>query len=85
MYCPINNPEQQCECTSKCCRLYNIALGFLAVLILFTVGLVIGANFADTFLSALPVLITAAVILFIVFIVTALTRGCCGRNNDNVN
>ena len=83
MYCPINGSEQQCECSNRCCRLYNIALGFLAVLILFTVGLVIGANFADTFLNALPVLIAASVILFIVFIVTALTKGCCRRNTEN--
>lgn len=84
MYCPINGSEPaQCECTNRCCRLYNIALAFLAVLILFAAGIAIGARFADTLLSALPIIITAAVILFVVFIVTALTRGCCRRNDQS--
>lgn len=84
MYCPINGSEQNnCECTNRCCRLYNIALAFLAVLILFTVGLVIGANFAEALTTAIPILIAAAVILFIIFVVTALTRGCCRRNDQD--
>ena len=78
MYCPINN-EDSCErrCQSRCCRLYDLALAFLAGLILFTVGIIIGVTFIETFVEAVPLLIAAAVILFIIFIVTLLTRGCC--------
>ena len=78
MYCPINNSgTNDCSCTTRCCRLYDIALAFLIALILFTVGIIIGVSFITTFVEALPILITAAVILFILFLVTLLTRGCC--------
>ncbi len=78
MYCPINNSEREgCVCTSRCCRLYNFALAFLAVLILAVVGLILGVNFAETLITALPLLIASVVILFIIFLVTLITRGCC--------
>ena len=78
MYCPVNNGESYgTRCLSRCCRLYNIALAFLAVLILFVVGIIIGVSFVSTFVEAIPLLIAAAVILFVIFIVTLLTRGCC--------
>ncbi len=81
MYCQINEQEAvNCECRSRCCRLYDAALAFIAAIILLAVGLIVGARFADTLLSAVPILITAAVILAIVFIVTLLTRGCCKNN-----
>ncbi len=85
MYCPYNeSSENSCRSTTRCCRLYDYALAFLAVIILFAVGLIIGASFAGTFLGVLPIIITAVVILFIVFLVTLLTRGCCrGRNQCN--
>lgn len=83
MYCPVNETETRggCTVTSRCCRLYDIALAFLAVLILFTIGIIIGVSFVTTFIEAVPILITAAVILFIIFIVTLLTRGCCQSKN----
>lgn len=78
MYCPINNSEtNDYRCTTRCCRLYDIALAFLIALILFTVGIIIGVSFITTFVEALPILITAAVILFVLFLVTLITRGCC--------
>lgn len=78
MYCPIdNNDSYGTRCLSRCCRLYNIALALLAALILFAVGLIIGVSFVGTFIGAIPLLIAAVVILFILFIVTLLTRGCC--------
>ena len=82
MYCPINN-EGSCErrCLSRCCRLYDVALAFLAGLILFTIGIIIGVSFIETFVEAVPLLIAAAVILFIIFIVTLLTRGCCNERS----
>ncbi len=81
MYCPIENEESRsgCGCTKRCCRLYNLALAVLAALILFAVGLVIGASFATTFTPIIALLITAAIILFIVFLVTLITRGCCNN------
>ncbi len=83
MYCPINNSEtNECRCTTRCCRLYDFALGFLAVLILFAVGIIIGVSFVTTFIEVIPILITATVILFILFLVTLLTRGCCNTRNQ---
>lgn len=82
MYCPINNDDSyERRCLSRCCRLYDVALAFLAVLILFTVGIIIGVSFIETFVEAVSLLIAAAVILFIIFIVTLLTRGCCNNRN----
>lgn len=78
MYCPINNSEREgCVCTSRCCRLYNLALAFLIALILAGIGLILGANFAATLIEALPLLIASVVILFVIFLVTLITRGCC--------
>ncbi len=80
MYYPMN--EQNGGCPGTCCRLYNAALGFLGALILAVVGLILGANFATTLFTAIPILIAAAVILAIIFIVTLLTKGCCQTRND---
>ncbi len=82
MYCPVNESETRgCTIISKCCRLYDLALAFLAVLILFAVGIIIGVSFIETFVEAIPLLITAVVILFIIFLVTLITRGCCQSKN----
>ena len=82
MYCPVDNSER-CDrkCTSKCCILYNFALGFLAALVLAAIGLILGVSFAETLTAAIPLLIASAVILFIIFLVTLITRGCCDREN----
>lgn len=83
MYCPINNSENRdIRCTTKCCRLYNLALAFLVALILAVIGLILGVNFAVDLAGALPLLIASVVILFVIFLVTLITRGCC-ENNDN--
>lgn len=81
MYCPVNNDSV--DCPSRCCRLYNIALAFLAAIVLFVLGLIIGVRFVDTLTSAVALLITAAVILFIIFIVTLLTKSCCNNGNGS--
>ena len=82
MYCPVENQDNFARrCLSRCCRLYDVALAFLAALILFAVGIIIGVSFIETFVEAVPLLIAAAVILFIIFIVTLLTRGCCRNEN----
>lgn len=81
MYCPIERSESNNRCQSRCCRLYDLALAFLAGIILFTLGLIFGSQFAPVFAAALAVLVTAVVILFIVFIVTLITRGCCNRSS----
>ncbi len=84
MYCPVNNERSGIRCFTRCCRLYDLALVFLAALILVVIGLILGASFAAILVAAIPLLITAVVILFIIFIVTLLTRGCCNdRNCDN--
>lgn len=82
MYCPINENEATVQCPTRCCRLYNLALAFLAALILAALGLILGTVYADTLLSALSVLITATVIIFIVFLVTLITRGCCANTGE---
>jgi len=83
MYCPVNNSDR-CEsrCTTRCCRLYNFALALLAALIFAGIGLILGVNFAIDLAGSLPLLVTAVVIVFIIFIVTLITRGCCDREND---
>ena len=81
MYCPINNDSCDTRCPSRCCRLYNIALAFLAALIIFAVGIIIGAFFAQRFIEILPLLIAAVIILLVIFIVTLLTRGCCNKES----
>lgn len=81
MYCPINNDSCDTRCPSRCCRLYNRALAFLATLIIFTVGIIIGVLFARLFYQVLPLLIAAVIILLIIFIVTLITRGCCNRES----
>lgn len=83
MYCPINNSERNgCVCTSICCRLYDLALAFLAALILAVIGLILGVNFAVDLAGALPLLIASVVILFIIFLVTLITRGCCNNRGN---
>ena len=83
MYCPVDNSER-CgrSCIPKCCRLYNLALGLLGALILAGIALILGANFAATLVTAIPLLIVAVVILFIVFLVTLITRGCCDNKRN---
>ena len=82
MYCPINNPEKcGIKCLTRCCRLYNFALAFLAALILSVIGLILGTFFATTLFQALPLLIVSAIILFIIFLVTLITRGCCDNRD----
>lgn len=83
MYCPINDSENRgIRCTTRCCRLYDLALAFLAVLILAVIGLILGVNFAAALSAALPLLIASVVILFIIFLVTLITRGCCENRNN---
>lgn len=84
MYCPINDSEKRRGCTPRCCRLYNLALAFLAALILAVIGLILGVNFAVDLAGALPLLIASVVILFVIFLVTLITRGCCNSyDNDD--
>lgn len=79
MYCPINNPENGCGKTHPCCRLYNLTLAILAAIILFVIGLIFGTRFAEELSTYIPLLGAVAAILFVIFIVTLLTRGCCNR------
>lgn len=82
MYCPVNNSENSDRRSRPhCCRLYNLALAFLAAIILFVIGLIFGALFFGLLLGSIPLLVAVVAILFIIFIVTLLTRGCC-RNED---
>lgn len=82
MYCPVNENETRgCTLISRCCRLYDIALAFLAVLILFTVGIIIGSLFGIFLFRLIPLLVAVAIILFVIFLVTLLTRGCCQNKN----
>ncbi len=83
MYCPVDNSERcDTRCIPKCCRLYNLALGFLGALILAGIALILGVNFATTLAAAIPLLIVAVVILFVVFLVTLITRGCCDNERN---
>ena len=82
MYCPINDADNTgTECTTRCCRLYSIAVSFLGAVLFFILGIIIAlvenALLADT----LPLLLVSFVIIFIVFIVTILTKGCCNNRS----
>ncbi|MCR4718354.1 MAG: hypothetical protein K5768_01840 [Firmicutes bacterium] len=81
MYCPINNSDSDnCICTTRCCRLYNIALAFLGAILFFVLGIIFSLVASDLVAGALPLLIVTFVLIFIVFIVTVLTRGCCNNS-----
>jgi len=82
MYCPINNSDNGRRCTTRCCRLYDFALVFLSSLILAVIGLILGVNFAVDLAASLPLLVASVVILFVIFLVTLITRGCCDRDNN---
>jgi len=83
MYCPVNNTERQgTRCITRCCRLYDFALAVLAALIFAGIGLILGVNFAVDLAGSLPLLVASVVILFVIFLVTLITRGCCEANND---
>ncbi len=61
--------------TNNCCA--YIILGLLFSLFLATLGLILGAVFAETLLTALAALIVLAVILFILVIIAIIKMICC--------
>ncbi|HAL62957.1 MAG TPA: hypothetical protein DCO93_00770 [Clostridiales bacterium] len=82
MYCPMNNSDSDnCMCTTRCCRLYNTALAFLGAVMFFVLGIIFALVESDLVADALPLLIVTLVLIFIVFIVTILTRGCCNNSS----
>lgn len=84
MYCPINNSDNDsCMCATRCCRLYSMALAFLGAVMFFLLGIIFALVESELVANALPLLIVSFVIIFIVFIVTVLTKGCCGDQTRN--
>lgn len=82
MYCPINNSDSDnCMCTTRCCRLYNIALAFLGAVMFFVLGIIFALVASDLVAGALSLLVVTFVLIFIVFIVTVLTKGCCNGSS----
>jgi len=82
MYCPISNSDNDsCICTTRCCRLYNIALAFLGAILFFVLGVIFALVASDLVAGALPLLTVTFVLIFIVFIVTVLTKGCCNNSS----
>lgn len=69
---PQNQPEQ--KNTFCCCS--TAVLGFLSVLLAATLGLILGASFAATILTALAALIILAVVLAILIIALLIIRHC---------
>ena len=82
MYCPINDSaSDNCTCTSRCCRLYNIALAFLGAILFFVLGIIFALLESELVAGALSLLIVTFILIFIVFIVTILTKGCCNNSS----
>ena len=81
MYCPNNSDRCGVRCLTRCCRLYNFALALLAALILAVISLILGVTFAAELTASIPLLIAGVVILFIIFLITLITRGCCDSDN----
>ena len=82
MYCPINDSENSgSSCMTRCCRLYNVALAFLGAVLFFILGIILATVQSELVANALPLLVVSFVIIFILFIVTVLTRGCCGNQS----
>lgn len=82
MYCPVTDSDSdRCVCTSRCCRLYNIALAFLGAVFFFVLGIIFALVLSDLVATALPLLLVTIILVLIVFIVTVLTRGCCNNQS----
>ncbi len=82
MYCPVTNSDSdRCTCTSRCCRLYNVALAFLGAVLFFVLGIIFALVQSELVATALPLLVVTFILIFIVFIVTVLTRGCCNNSS----
>ena len=79
MYCPINNSEST-NCPSRCCRLYNLALSFLGAVLAFLLGIIFALLESEIVAGALSLFVAAFVIIFVVFVVTVLTHGCCNNS-----
>lgn len=60
------------------CKL--LVLAILITLFAFTIGLIIGAALAETFLAALPAIIVLAVVLLILIIIKIVLILCERRN-----
>ena len=84
MYCPISNQDNDsCISSGRCCRLYNAALSFLGAILFFLLGIIFAVLESEIVAGATELFVAAFVIIFIVFIVTLLTRGCCRNSSRN--
>lgn len=84
MYCPISNSDNdsnRCICTTRCCRLYDIALGFLSAVLFFVLGVIFALLESELVAGTVELFVVAFVLILIVFIVTILTRGCCKNSS----
>ena len=63
-----------CTCRSNCCLW--IVSAIIGALFLFTLGLILGTVFAETFFPALSALIVLAVALFVMAIAFAIVAIC---------
>ena len=80
MYCPLNDADnERTECTTRCCRLYSVALSFLGAVLFFILGIILALVESTLLADTLPLLVVSFVIIFIIFIVTILTKGCCNN------
>lgn len=66
--------------TNNCCA--YIVLGLLFSLFLATLGLILGAVFAETLLAAIAALIVLAVVLLILVLVTIIKMICCKEKKN---
>lgn len=64
-------------CNNPCCL--NTVLSIIASLFLFTLGLVLGAIYYETFLPVIAVLIAAIAILALLFVLFLIIRFCNRR------
>lgn len=80
MYNYDSSENTTCGCFRRCsCCLWLIS-AIIGALLLATVGLILGAVFADAILGALSAIIVLAVILFVMLVLTIIYTICrCNR------
>lgn len=76
------NANYQNRSSRRCIPCLSSVIGFLAVLLAFAIGLILGAVFFPVILSALAAVIVFAAIIAVIIIVLLIYWYRCGRNGS---
>lgn len=72
--CNNNISVNCCSCRTSKCLLFAVAI--ISALFLATLGLILGAVFAESIISALAAIIVLAISLFVMALITAFVAIC---------